>query len=98
MSIEGHPNGGRYKKWELSSGGCVFETLSSRIFTIDKQDILVPNVIPRVLLDVSSRLESDELRFTWTISRSKDVCFHFRLNIFFLYYTVESAHVFPSVL
>ena len=58
---------------QLLNGGRVFESLSSRIFTfMDKQDIPVPNVIPRVLLDVIARLESDELRFTWTISRNKD--------------------------
>ena len=59
--------------WELLNGGRVFESLSSRIFTfMDKQDIPVPNVIPRFLLDVIARLESDELRFTWTISRNND--------------------------
>ena len=32
----------------------------------------MPNVIPRVLLDVISRLESDALRFTWTFSWNQD--------------------------
>ena len=56
------------------NGRRVFESLSSRIFSfMDKQDIPEPNVIPRVLLDVIARLESDELRFTCIISRNKDV-------------------------
>ena len=44
-------------KWELLNGGRVFESLSTRILTfMDKQVIPVPNVIPRVLLDVIARL------------------------------------------
>lgn len=39
---------------------------------MDMQDIPVPNVIPKVLLDVISRLESDELQFTWKLSRNKE--------------------------
>ena len=39
---------------------------------MDTQDIPVPNVIPRVLLDVISRLESDKLKFTWKFSRNVD--------------------------
>ena len=39
---------------------------------MDTQDILALNVIPRVLLDVISRLESDELQFTWKLSRNKE--------------------------
>ena len=59
--------------WKFLNGGLVFESVSSRIFTfMDKQDIPVPNVIPRVLLDIIACLESDKLQFTWTISRNKD--------------------------
>ena len=59
--------------WELLNGGCVFYALSSRIIIFtDMQDIPVPNVIPKVLLDVICRLESDELQFTWKLSRNKD--------------------------
>ena len=36
------------------------------------QDISVPNVIPKALLDVICRLESDELQFTWKLSRNKE--------------------------
>ena len=39
---------------------------------MDTQDIPVPNVIPRVLLDVISRLESDKLKFSWKFSRNVD--------------------------
>ena len=39
---------------------------------MDTQDIPALNVIPRVLLDMISRLESDELQFTWKLSRNKE--------------------------
>ena len=59
--------------WELLNGGCVFVAMSSTIIIFtDMQDIPVPNVIPKVLLDVICRLESDELQFTWKLSRNKE--------------------------
>ena len=57
----------------------VVETLEWRtcfryalVIFMDTQDIPALNVIQRLLLEVISRLESDELQFTWKLSRNKE--------------------------
>ena len=62
--IEEETEAGAYS-WELFNGGMLF-------WTVTFMDIPALNMIPRVLLNVISRLESDGLQSTWSFSRNQE--------------------------